>query len=242
MKTIVCDICKKTEKECTYLMKKRWSFFRKNHCDWDGSTPFENLDICDDCFDIISGFAKGQIVAKTNEPVADSNSSHTNTVYMCIGLPGSGKSTWSKKKAQNSKTIIVNQDSLRTMFKGKYFYEKEYEPLVHETTEVCLKEALKRNFDVILDQTNLGIVRRIYWIHLIKKCGNTKIVYVHFTENENNLSRRMTDPKSYSRETWNNIIEEMKKVFQPPSIEEKYDMLITVDGEGKEEIRHNRMQ
>jgi len=42
-------------------------------------------------------------------------------LYVTVGLPASGKSTWSKNKARENKNlVIINRDSFRTMLKGDY--------------------------------------------------------------------------------------------------------------------------
>ena len=49
-------------------------------------------------------------------------------IILTVGIPASGKSTWAKQKAKENKTIIINQDAIRSMFKADYFFDKEYEP------------------------------------------------------------------------------------------------------------------
>lgn len=152
---------------------------------------------------------------------------YSKKVYMLIGLPGSGKSTWAKKKAKEGKTVIVNQDAIRTMLKAEYFYDKEYEPLVHEMAVACLGDALGLGFDVILDQTNLSRSRRMFWVNLIKDNFDCQIIYVHFcVMDESNLDRRMNEPRGQTREQWAEIIESMKKYEEMPLKSEGYDWLI----------------
>lgn len=148
-------------------------------------------------------------------------------VYLCVGLPGSGKSTWANKKVQEEKDIvIINQDFIRTMLKGEYFYDKKYEPLVHKIAVNSLISAMDLGFNVILDQTNVSRDRRKFWVELIKNKPDYQVIYVHFGEFVNNLENRMKDPKGLTKEEWENAIYTLKSLYQPPLKEEGYDLII----------------
>ena len=51
-------------------------------------------------------------------------------IYMMIGIPGSGKTTFVKKLAKELNIDVVSTDIVRTMHKG--IDEKEVWPLVYE--------------------------------------------------------------------------------------------------------------
>jgi predicted kinase len=159
-------------------------------------------------------------------------------IYLLIGLPGSGKSTWANQYAQNHEnTIILNRDSLRTMIKGKYCFDLQYESFLKKMLDNMLKEALNYNYDIIIDETNLTIRRRLQIINIIHNYAKDMLIdhnlipikYIWFTENVNNLKNRMKDNRNYTEQKWNDVIESMKKIFEAPSPIEGYDQIIIIN-------------
>jgi predicted kinase len=50
-------------------------------------------------------------------------------LYILIGLPGSGKTTWAKNKAKDDlRTVIISRDGFRSMIKGEgeYIFDNIY--------------------------------------------------------------------------------------------------------------------
>ena len=76
---------------------------------------------------------------------------------MLQGLPASGKSTWARNWVNNSPNtrVRVNRDDIRRML-GPYFFTKEREKLVTLIESTAIREGLKKNFDVVIDATNLN--------------------------------------------------------------------------------------
>ena len=70
-------------------------------------------------------------------------------IYMMIGIPGSGKTTFVKKLAKELNIDVVSTDIVRTMHKG--IDEKEVWPLVYEK----IGNKVINNEDVIFDATNV---------------------------------------------------------------------------------------
>lgn len=163
-------------------------------------------------------------------------------VYLTIGLPGSGKSTWAKQKVQSEKdTIIVNRDIFRTMIKDKYTFDKRFEPFIKDVSNMSIVYAFENDLSVIVDETHIKKSRRMEIVNTINElcCGNfglveskfgkPEIVYVWFTETKKNLANRMKEPRGYSSDKWNAIIRGMKKTFEAPEPEEGYDELIKLN-------------
>lgn len=79
-------------------------------------------------------------------------------IYVCRGLPGSGKSTWARKfQEQNLGTVIVNRDTIRQQVFG---YEAPngkngwLEQRVSVIETAMIDAALKNGFDVVIDNVN----------------------------------------------------------------------------------------
>lgn len=72
------------------------------------------------------------------------------------GLPASGKSTWAKQWVLEDPEhrVRINQDDIRLML-GKYWVPSR-EKLVQEIQFDAVVEALSKEFDVVIDNTNLN--------------------------------------------------------------------------------------
>jgi len=81
----------------------------------------------------------------------------SQTLYITVGLPASGKSTWAKKLvADNPNTYKrVNKDDLRAMLDVGH-WSNGNEQFVLETRDFIVREALKDGKSVIVDDTNLS--------------------------------------------------------------------------------------
>jgi predicted kinase len=87
---------------------------------------------------------------QTNQPV----------LYVTVGLPNSGKSTW----AQKTNLPVVNPDSIRLALHGQRFVESA-EPLVWAIAEVMVSALFRAGHSaVVLDATNNTRKRRERWI------------------------------------------------------------------------------
>lgn len=82
-----------------------------------------------------------------------------NTLVLTIGLPRSGKSTWSRAQG----VPIVNPDSIRLAIHGQPFFAPA-EPLVWTTAKLMVRALFLAGHDtVILDATNTTSYRRDEW-------------------------------------------------------------------------------
>lgn len=81
------------------------------------------------------------------------------TLIMTVGLPRSGKSTWSRAQSHP----VVNPDSIRLALHGQPF-EPEAEAMVWTIARYMVKSLFLAGHDtVILDATNLRESRRTEW-------------------------------------------------------------------------------
>lgn len=93
------------------------------------------------------------------------------TLYITVGLPRAGKSTWCREMGWP----IVNPDSIRLSIHGKEF-DAKHEQLVWWTTKIMVESLFCAGNDkVILDSTMMTHARRQEW-----KAPEYEIVYVIF--------------------------------------------------------------
>ena len=96
------------------------------------------------------------------------------------GLPASGKSTWAKQWVLEDPEhrVRINQDDIRLML-GKYWVPSR-EKLVQEIQFNAIIEALNREFDVVIDNTNLNNKVLDQFNRLIKTFEDYEIEYKDF--------------------------------------------------------------
>lgn len=83
--------------------------------------------------------------------------SNMQKIFMTVGIPGSGKSTWAKAEIAKDPNnwARVNNDDIRAMLNGSV-WTSDYEKFVTETRNFLIREALKRGKNVIIDNLNLN--------------------------------------------------------------------------------------
>jgi predicted kinase len=81
------------------------------------------------------------------------------TLYLPVGLPQSGKSTWARQQG----VPIVNPDSIRLAIHGQPFFAPA-EPLVWATAKIMVRSLFTAGHNnVILDATSVTKSRRDQW-------------------------------------------------------------------------------
>jgi tRNA uridine 5-carbamoylmethylation protein Kti12 len=150
------------------------------------------------------------------------------TVYLTCGLPGSGKSTWSIKKAESDASVVIlSKDAFRNMIKGTYVFDTLYEPMINALTESCIYHILDSRFNLIIDETNLTPMMRTKWLRVINDTEiEVRKICVWLTETQVNLENRMKDARGYDAEKWTEVIDRMRARFTPPTLDEGFDEII----------------
>jgi tRNA uridine 5-carbamoylmethylation protein Kti12 len=160
-------------------------------------------------------------------------------VCLLSGLPGSGKSSWSREQVQHG-AIIVDKDSIRRMIHSAYIWDPNKEPVVDEMSHQCLGVALKSTDYIIVDETFLTKESRDAIICEVAKHTRDFDLYVLvFPETGDNLKYRMHDARGYSKEKWAAILDGMREKYEAPDIlEEDIDFLykMPVDFEKRKSI------
>ena len=150
-------------------------------------------------------------------------------IYILCGLPGSGKSTWSKNNCKIKNAIILSNDYFRIMLTGSYLFDEIHELFIHKCMKECLKTAVNEKFNVIFDEINLTRKDRVELISFVKNINDSyKIICVWLRENKNNVDRRMNDSRGISKQRWSEIINEMSEKFEEPSFDENFDEITII--------------
>lgn len=82
-------------------------------------------------------------------------SKRNKKVIICVGIPGSGKSTWVKEYiSKNPNTVAVSRDDFRFMLRNTPLTEPKIEDMITELVNITIEKSLMRGCDVIVDQTS----------------------------------------------------------------------------------------
>ena len=149
-------------------------------------------------------------------------------VYMNVGLPGSGKSTWVRRQLAQPghKLVVVSKDALRQMtWAGKYVYDKDRETLIQDMNLAAINIALKNDFDVIVDECHIDEKHRMQLVEPLRAMfeHDIQITYVmHTTDPEADqdkcIARRLKETKGIDNpERWADIIKEFVESYQEPT-------------------------
>jgi tRNA uridine 5-carbamoylmethylation protein Kti12 len=157
-------------------------------------------------------------------------------IYVLSGLPGSGKSTWAKEQSLKNGSLIINRDSLRSMFYGYYKFDKDFEYLIKECALELINKLINFNVkDIVIDECNLTKIARSFWLNDIdfsvslEERKDIKVILVWFKENKRNVELRTKgDLRGFTSEYWGEVIDNMKKIYENPDISEGFDEIIEV--------------
>lgn len=144
-----------------------------------------------------------------------------NTLYIMVGLPGSGKTSWAKENLPD--TIYISRDDIRfTLVKeDEEYFSKEKE--VFNTFVNKINNSLHWSFDVVADATHLNKKSRAKLfsaLHYNKETTKVVAIYmdqpikVCLAQNERRKGTRAYVPPR--------VIKDMSKNLQKPDFEEFY--------------------
>jgi len=151
------------------------------------------------------------------------------TLYMLIGIPGSGKSTWLAKQAFDwTKTRIISTDNIierRAREQGKTYsevFQKEIKGATHQMNR-DLKQAIASGDDVVWDQTNLTKKSRASKLSEIPD-SYRKIAVFFSTPDDAELKRRLASRPGKTIPA--NVVLGMRSQLERPSKAEGFDEIV----------------
>jgi len=109
------------------------------------------------------------------------NQFEVRTIIICIGIPASGKSTWSLKQLKKypGKYKRTNRDSLRAMLDGD-LHNWDNEKFVVKLRNTIIERSLREGFDVIVDDTNFKSNNWTEICAIAKRVGNVRVMEKNF--------------------------------------------------------------
>lgn len=153
-------------------------------------------------------------------------------VHVNIGLPGSGKSKWSRDYVRDHpNTIIICRDNLREMVYGNYAYHRGREATIKGMEAALIRLAIAQGHDVILDGCHISQAHRRAVRDIVNSIpvaqDSISLHYEVFPENKCNIEFRMVADKGVSRERWEGVIDGMMGAYEAPTEAEMEDLQIS---------------
>jgi predicted kinase len=150
-----------------------------------------------------------------------------STIYIAVGLPGSGKSTYAKNFIKGKDIEYLSSDELRAVF-GKSEEDQTVTPLVFGHIKRKVDEFLKDGKNVLVDATSVNRRERADYITTAKKYGAKVVVLVFKMDRQGLIDRNKKRGEQGGRVVPDWVIDKMLAKFEEPSHSEGIDIMIYV--------------
>lgn len=149
------------------------------------------------------------------------------TVYMMVGVPGSGKSTWLSQQ-DLSNAVVLSTDNYIEHFANlnNTTYTEIFKKVIGEATRLMqedLRKAIAEQKDIYWDQTNLTAKTRAGKLAQIPSTWHKVAVYFP-TPPDAELKRRLASRPGKTIPA--NVVLGMKSQLEMPSESEGFDQVI----------------
>jgi len=150
-----------------------------------------------------------------------------NTLYIAVGLPGSGKSTYAKNFIKDKDIEYLSSDELRAVY-GKSEEDQTVTPLVFGHIKRKVDEFLKDGKNVLVDATSVNRRERSDYINSAKKYGAKVVAIVFKMDRQGLIDRNKKRGEQGGRVVPDWVIDKMLAKFEEPSYSEGIDVMIYV--------------
>lgn len=159
--------------------------------------------------------------------------SNNTKVEILVGMVASGKSTYSRSRADEG-AIIINDDSIVTSVHGGNYslYDPKLKSLYKSISSNIIYNAVSIGKDVIIDSTNILRDSRMRFISIAKSLDvRSVIVKFPFSDPLTHAKRRFeSDHRGYTLEHWLSVVNKHFNNYEEIDGNiEKFDDIIYVE-------------
>lgn len=154
-------------------------------------------------------------------------------LYICCGVPGSGKSTFLSEMVDSNEKVISRDEIRFSLLKpGEEYFSHEKE--VYSTFVKLIAESINHGFNTYADATHLNEKSRYKLFHALKNrgCNPSKKIAIYFNvplEECKNRNNNRLGTKTYVPE---NSLIQMYGAYSYPHKYEGFDEIYCVDEDG----------
>lgn len=162
---------------------------------------------------------------KKSQDKSASSKDREKTLYMLVGLPGSGKDTFLSTRFKNKTFVEISRDKIR-MEMGidpRYTPIKNTEQKVNSISDKKFREAMSQGKDIVINNTNLLKKYREPFITEAVRNGYKIVIYViEAPDIETCIRRRVKSMESKTER----VIREMADSFEFPDLREAHELYV----------------
>ena len=147
-------------------------------------------------------------------------------LYMMVGIPGSGKSTYAKNHLQNEDTIIVNSDQIRAELFGDEKIQKNPKR-VFAILYKRVRKLLLSGKNAVIDATNTSRKYRAITLASFKDIDCEKIAILVETP----LEMCYKFDKMRDRHVSKRVIDKFAREMEIPMLDEGFDQIVVYKNE-----------
>lgn len=144
------------------------------------------------------------------------------TLELLVGSIASGKSTWTRMRADQAWLTVNNDTLVRSMHGGEYAWDLQVPGLVELLAEQIITAAAAASRSVIVDNTNRTRQQRAAIVRHGREMGmQVKIVLFPRESAEVHAERRFrSDPRGCTYEYWLEVARKIETEWEDPGTDE----------------------